>query len=102
MLFRSIANRLRTKLGHSPRKLIQVPRAEAHPVVGAASIVARVHFVEGFQRCEESSGTDLHKGGGAPVDVAAAMAYRIGGPALMAKIAKLHFKNSERLPGSLS
>lgn len=97
-----IADRLRTKLGRAPRKLTQVPRAEAHPVVGAASIVARVHFVEGFQRCEESSGTDLHKGGGAPVDVAAARAYRIGGPSLMAKIAKLHFKNSERLPGALS
>jgi ribonuclease HIII len=97
-----IADRLRNKLGRAPRKLTQVPRAEAHPVVGAASIVARVHFVEGFQRCEESSGTDLHKGGGAPVDVAAARAYRIGGPALMAKIAKLHFKNSDRLPGALS
>lgn len=97
-----IADRLRNKLGRAPRKLTQVPRAEAHPVVGAASIVARVRFVEGFQSCEESSGTDLHKGGGAPVDVAAARAYRIGGPALMAKIAKLHFKNSERLPGALS
>ncbi|MEI6130726.1 MAG: ribonuclease HIII, partial [Planctomycetota bacterium] len=76
----------------------QIPRAEAHPVVGAASVVARVHFVEGFLRCEESSGTDLHKGGGALVDECATHAFRIGGAALMAKIAKLHFRNSERLP----
>ncbi|MSR38516.1 MAG: DUF3378 domain-containing protein [Planctomycetes bacterium] len=93
-----IATRLRKILGRAPRKLTQIPRAEAHPVVGAASVVARVHFVEGFLRCEESSGTDLHKGGGALVDECATHAFRIGGAALMAKIAKLHFRNSERLP----
>lgn len=80
-------------------RLIQVPRAEAHPAVGAASVVARVRFVEGFQECERESGTDLHKGGGEPVDVAARRAFAIGGRDLMARIAKLHFKNSERIPG---
>lgn len=82
-----------------PGRLIQVPRAEAHPVVGAASVVARVRFVEGFQDCERESGTDLHKGGGEPVDVAARRAFAIGGRDLMARIAKLHFKNSQRIPG---
>jgi len=82
-----------------PRRLVQVPRAEAHPVVGAASVVARVHFLEGFKRCEEDSGTDLHKGAGEPVDVAARRAFAIGGRDLLARIAKLHFKNSQRLPG---
>jgi ribonuclease HIII len=92
-----LASRLRRRA--APRRLVQVPRAEAHPVVGAASIVARVHFLEGFRRCEEDSGTDLHKGAGAPVDVAARAAFAIGGHALMGRIAKLHFKNSERVPG---
>lgn len=94
-----IATRLQKKLGHAPKRLVQVPRAEAHPVVGAASVVARVRFVEGFQECEAESGTDLHKGGGEPVDVAARRAFAIGGKELMARIAKLHFKNSERIPG---
>jgi len=94
-----IATRLQKKLGHPPKKLVQVPRAEANPVVGAASVVARVRFVEGFLECEAESGTDLHKGGGEPVDVAARRAFAIGGRELMARIAKLHFKNSERIPG---
>ena len=94
-----IATRLQKKLGHAPKKLVQVPRAEANPVVGAASVVARVRFVEGFQECEAESGTDLHKGGGEPVDVAARRAFAIGGVDLMSRIAKLHFKNSERIPG---
>ncbi len=96
---RLIADRLRTRLGHAPKNLLQVPRAEAHPVVAAASVVARVRFVEGFKDCETESGTDLHKGGGEPVDVAARRAFAIGGKDLMARIAKLHFKNSERVHG---
>ena len=94
-----IRSRVVARLGKAPRKLIQVPRAEAHPVVGAASVVARVRFVEGFADSEAESGTDLHKGGGEPVDVAARRAFAIGGRELMARIAKLHFKNSERIPG---
>ncbi|MEY2713728.1 MAG: ribonuclease [Planctomycetota bacterium] len=94
-----IADRLATRLGHRHKNLVQVPRAEAHPVVGAASVVARVRFVEGFQECEAESGTDLHKGGGEPVDVAARRAFAIGGRELMSRIAKLHFKNSERIHG---
>lgn len=93
-----IADRLRARAA-KPKRLIQVPRAEAHPVVGAASVVARVRFVEGYRECEAGSGTDLHLGGGAPVDIAARRAFAIGGRDLMAKIAKLHFKNSERIPG---
>ena len=93
-----VRQRLQTRAA-KPGRLIQVPRAEAHPVVGAASVVARVRFVEGFQDCERESGTDLHKGGGEPVDVAARRAFAIGGRDLMARIAKLHFKNSERIPG---
>lgn len=92
-----LATRLRRRA--VARRLVQVPRAEAHPVVGAASIVARVHFLEGLRRCEQDSGTDLHKGAGAPVDTAARAAFAIGGRELMGRIAKLHFKNSERIPG---
>ena len=90
---------LQRRGGPMPRRLLLAPRAEAHPVVGAASIVARVHFVEGFKKCEEESGSDLHKGAGDPVDAAARRAIAVGGPELMRRIAKLHFKNSQRIPG---
>jgi len=79
--------------------LLMVPQAEAHPVVGAASIVARVRFVEGYRRCEEEAGTELHKGAGEPVDAAARRVFAIGGAPLLRRVAKLHFKNSQRIPG---
>jgi ribonuclease HIII len=91
-----VAGRLRAR-GHTPAHLLQVPRAEAHPVVAAASIVARVHFIEGLQRCAEAVGTDLHKGAGPPADAAARRVLEIGGMALLGKVAKLHFANTRRL-----
>jgi ribonuclease HIII len=93
---RLVAERLQRR-GASCRRLVQVPRAEAHPVVAAASIVARVHFLEGLKRCEEDAGTPLHKGAGEPVDQVAREVLRIGGRSLLARIAKLHFKNSDRI-----
>jgi ribonuclease HIII len=65
-------------------------------VVAAASIVARVHFLEGIKRCEEACACELHKGAGDPVDKAARRVMAIGGSALLARVAKMHFKNSER------
>jgi ribonuclease HIII len=91
-----VAGRLRAR-GHTPARLLQVPRAEAHPVVAAASIVARVHFLEGLQRCAEATGTDLHKGAGPPADAAARRVLEIGGMALLGTVAKLHFANTRRL-----
>lgn len=82
-----------------PQRLVQVPRAEAHPVVAAASVVARVHFLEGLARCADDAGTELHKGAGAPVDAVARRVYAIGGMALLQQVAKVHFKNSERIQG---
>lgn len=93
-----IASRLQ-RLGAPAAKLLMVPQAEAHPVVGAASIVARVRFVEGYRRCEEEAGTELHKGAGEPVDKAAQRVFAIGGAALLRRVAKLHFKNSQRIAG---
>lgn len=93
-----VATRLRAR-GRTPTRLVQVPRAEAHPVVAAASIVARIHFVEGMQRCAETSGTELHKGAGPPADDAARRVLQIGGIALLGRVAKLHFKNTQKVGG---
>jgi ribonuclease HIII len=96
---RLVADRLRRILGSLEQRLVQVPRAEAHPVVAAASIVARIRFLEGLAVCEQEGGTDLHKGAGEPVDVAARRAFAIGGTELLQRIAKLHFRNSQKIPG---
>ena len=94
-----VVSRLRERVDEMPDQLIQVPRAESHPVVAAASIVARVRFLEGLKQCEADSGTDLHKGAGAPVDKALHRVFAIGGAELLRQVAKVHFKNSERIPG---
>ena len=94
-----VARRLEKRVKKMPSRLVQVPRAEAHPVVAAASIVARIRFLEGLRQCEADSGTDLHKGAGAPVDVVIQRVFAIGGLELLRKVGKVHFKNSERVPG---
>lgn len=91
-----LETRLRRITGRAV-KLLQVPRAEAHPVVAAASIVARIRFIEGLQSCADACGTGLHKGAGPPVDVAGRRVFRIGGRDLLAKVAKMHFKNTGRV-----
>jgi ribonuclease HIII len=86
--------------GAAPGTLVVRPRAEAHPAVAAASILARAEFLAGLQRCTEQAATDLHKGAGAPVDAAAARVFRIGGRELLGRVAKLHFANTRRIPGA--
>jgi ribonuclease HIII len=80
-------------------RLRQIVRGERHPAVAAASILARVAFLDGLKRCSEACATDLHKGAGAVVDEDARRVHAIGGAALLRKIAKLHFKNSNRVSG---
>lgn len=85
----------RAAAGHPP--LRQVTQGERHVAVAAASILARARFLDGLRLCDELSGTELHKGAGAPVDVAARRVFAVGGMALLGKVAKLHFKNTAKL-----
>ena len=79
-----------------PLRVLQTPRAERNLAVAAASIVARAAFLDGLRASSDECGTDLHKGAGAPVDDVARRVVAIGGLPLLAKVAKLHFKNSGR------
>jgi ribonuclease HIII len=94
LVAKGLARRL---AGEGQPRLIQVPRAESHPVVAAASVVARARFLDGLVRCSDLCGTDLHKGAGAVVDELAARVLAIGGRALLGRVAKLHFKNTSRV-----
>jgi ribonuclease HIII len=73
------------------------PRAEDHPAVAAASVLARDAFLEGLRRLGAEIGVPLAKGSGTPADQAARRVMAKGGRELLAKVAKMHFKNSAKV-----
>lgn len=77
--------------------LTQAPRAEAHPSVAAASIVARDEFVTRLAELGRRHQCELPKGAGPPVDQAGRELYLRGGVELLRKVAKLHFKTSQKI-----
>jgi ribonuclease HIII len=77
-------------------KLDQRVRAESHPAVAAASILARARFLVELRRLGEQIGEKLHKGAGTPVDVIARALWKKGGLDLLGRVAKLHFKTTEK------
>ncbi|MCC6782463.1 MAG: ribonuclease HIII [Planctomycetes bacterium] len=93
---RFVASPLRRVREAAPR-LLQVPRAERNLAVAAASLVARAAFLDGIAACTDACGTELHKGAGDAVDEDARRVVAIGGEALLAQVAKLHFKNTSRV-----
>lgn len=77
--------------------LVQYPRAEAHPVVAAASIIARAEFLERLAALAKRHEVDLPKGAGAPVDEAGRAIVALGRPALLGQVAKLHFRTTQKI-----
>lgn len=83
--------------GVHPTRLLCETKAERYPVVAAASLLARSAFLQGLSECGDLCGTDLHKGAGPPVDRVGRRVVEIGGRELLAKVAKLHFRNTARI-----
>lgn len=79
-----------------PLRLREVPRAERHPAVAAASVLARDRFLEGMQQLEEFAASDLPLGSGAPVAPALRRVLQIHGRAGLPKLAKMHFRNVQQ------
>jgi ribonuclease HIII len=77
-------------------RLDQRVRAEAHPAVAAASIVARARFLRDLEQLGRDAGEKLPKGAGSPVDAAARRIYASGGLEALRGIAKLHFRTTEK------
>lgn len=77
-------------------KIEQRPRAESHPAVAAASILARARFLVELKRLGAEFGHKLPKGAGYPVDAAARDIWRAGGDAALANVAKMHFRTTEK------
>lgn len=80
-------------------ELHQRTKAEREPVVAAASIIARNLFLEGLERLSEESAVDLHKGAGEPTDRSAREFVRLHGREALGRVAKLHFKNTQKIRG---
>lgn len=80
-------------------ELHQRTRAEREPVVAAASVVARNLFVEGLRKLSEEFAVDLHKGAGEPTDRSAREFVRLHGREKLAQVAKVHFKNTQKIRG---
>ncbi len=78
-------------------RLTEVPRAERHGAVAAASILARREFLLGMKELSEDFGMALHKGAGAPVDAVGAALVREQGEEALRGAAKLHFKNTQKI-----
>jgi ribonuclease HIII len=73
------------------------PRAEDHPAVAAASVLARDAFLSGLRRLGDEIGVPLGKGAGPPADQSARRVLAKGGRALLARVAKMHFKNAAKV-----
>ena len=67
-----------------------------HLAVAAASVIARVAFLEEMDKLSESAGVTLPKGAGPRVDEAAARILLKNGEESLKKITKWHFANAEK------
>ena len=76
--------------------LLQIPKAEKHLGVAAASIMARYVFNSWFIK-QKSQGISLPKGASGEVDNFLKSLHSNGNSNQLKKIAKLHFKNVKKL-----
>lgn len=78
-------------------RLEQRVRAESEPAVAAASVVAREEFLVALKELSEEAAVELRKGAGPPVDQAARRYVALHGFDALANVAKMHFKNTQKL-----
>lgn len=77
--------------------LIQIPRAEKDVAVAAASILARCEFVRRLDKLGGEIGIELPKGANPRVVETARQAIYRHGRETLGKIAKLHFRTTEKV-----
>lgn len=78
-------------------ELVQHPRAEEDMAVAAASILARAEFLKRLHLLSREVGAELPKGASAAVDAAAVRLVAAHGSGILGKVAKTHFKTTERV-----
>ena len=83
-------------------KLEQATRAERNMAVAAASIIARQEFLLALVELSERFGVGLHKGAGRPTDESGVRFVQEHGFEELVHVAKLHFKNTEKVRARVS
>lgn len=78
-------------------ELTQRHRAEADPVVAAASILARAAFLEGLEKLGKLYELELPKGANSQVIKVGKALVKKFGPEILEQTAKLHFKTKEEV-----
>ena len=81
--------------------LTQRTKAEINPAVAAASILARDEFVSRLAALGRKEGVNLPKGAGSPVLSAARKIYHDSGMDILRRVAKLHFKTTQKVTREL-
>jgi len=82
--------------------LVQKPKAEEDMAVAAASLLARAEFLKRLHFLSQEVGVELPKGASALVEEAALELAKKHGPQILEKVAKTHFKTTERILALLS
>lgn len=83
--------------GKNGETLIEIPKAEAIPVVAAASVMARAAFIQAMADLSQQVGMTLPKGAGSGVELAAKKLVSIHGPEVLHRVAKTHFQTTQRV-----
>ncbi len=78
-------------------ELVQRHKAESDLAVAAASIIARNEFVMRLRRLGKEYGVELPKGASLAVEEAAAQLVAKHGRDALAKVAKMHFRTSQKV-----
>ncbi len=78
-------------------ELIQMPRAEVHVAVAAASVLARARFLERLEALSAQFGMTLPKGASPAVILAGQALVKRFGRAALRQVAKLHFKTTAQV-----
>ncbi|MHC4380058.1 MAG: ribonuclease HIII [Planctomycetota bacterium] len=74
-------------------EVVEVPRAEQHLAVAAASVLARDRFLQDLEGLSSDWALDLPRGSGGPVPPAMRRFLSLHGAGEFHKVTKLHFKN---------
>lgn len=83
----------RMKSRNGDLEVVEVPRAEKHLAVAAASVLARDRFLQDLEELSAQWAVDLPRGSGGPVPPALRQFHAQFGAAEFHKVTKLHFKN---------
>ena len=78
-------------------ELIQMVRGEAHPAVAAASILARAEFLRRMDLMSAQFSVTFPRGASSQVDDAGRAMVKSRGTAILQQVAKLHFKNYNKI-----